>query len=428
MRAGTRWLGVAAGVAAGALVLTACGGSSDDGAAADGTITLTISTFNEFGYDQLIQEYMDENPGIVVEQTKASTGDELREKIITGLAASSGLTDVVAVDVSWLPELMEYSDLFVDLSSEDVEGRWPEWKLADATTADGELIGYGTDIGPEVIAYRADLFEAAGLPSDRESVAALLGGDDATWDTYLEVGQQFTDATGIAWFDSADAVYEGMINQLANPYEDDDDTLIALENPDVRAYYDTVTDAAAAGLSAGLSQWSTDWQAAFQGDQFATMLAPSWMLNTIAGNSAGSDAVWDIADVFPGGGGNWGGSYLAVPTQSAHPDEAQALAAWLTAPEQQARAFEASGNFPSATEAQAADAVTSLVNADFNDAPTGEIYASAAAGIESTAHKGPLFFALTDAMRDAIDRVDVAKTDDAESSWNKFVSEVESLG
>jgi cellobiose transport system substrate-binding protein len=86
-------------VAAGALVLTACGGSGDE-AAEDGTITLSISTFNEFGYDELIEEYMADHPGVVVEQTKASTGDELREKIITGLAAGSGLTDVVAVDVS----------------------------------------------------------------------------------------------------------------------------------------------------------------------------------------------------------------------------------------------------------------------------------------------------------------------------------------
>jgi cellobiose transport system substrate-binding protein len=152
------------------------------------------------------------------------------------------------------------------------------------------------------------------------------------------------------------------------------------------------------------------------------------MLNTIAGNAAGSDAVWDIADVFPGGGGNWGGSYLAVPTQSKHQEEARELAAWLTAPEQQVRAFEVSGNFPSATDALTDPTVTALVNADFNDAPTGEIYANAASGIEATAHKGPKFFALTDAMRDAIDRVDVAKTDDAESSWKKFVSEIESLG
>ncbi len=64
------------------------------------------------------------------------------------------------------------------------------------------------------------------------------------------------------------------------------------------------------------------------------MLAPSWMLGVIEGNAAGVEG-WDIANVFPGGGGNWGGSFLTVPAQSEHPEEAKALADWLTAPEQQ---------------------------------------------------------------------------------------------
>ena len=65
-----------------------------------------------------------------------------------------------------------------------------------ATDPDGKLIGYGTDSGPEAICYRKDLFEKAGLPSDRDSVAKLLDGD---WDNYFKVGQQFMAAnTGAA--------------------------------------------------------------------------------------------------------------------------------------------------------------------------------------------------------------------------------------
>ena len=56
---------------------------------------------------------------------------------------------------------------------------------------------------------------------------------------------------------------------------------------------------------------------------------------------------WDIADVFPGGGGNWGGSYLTVPAQGENVEKAQEIAAWLSAPEQQAKAFAAKGTFPS---------------------------------------------------------------------------------
>jgi ABC-type glycerol-3-phosphate transport system substrate-binding protein len=82
----------------------------------------------------------------------------------------------------------------------------------------------------------------------------------------------------------------------------------------------------------------------FQNNGFATQLCPGWMLGVISGNAAGVTG-WDIADTFPGGGGNWGGSYLTVPNQSKHQAEAKKLAAWLTAPEQQLKAFASKGTF-----------------------------------------------------------------------------------
>ena len=84
----------------------------------------------------------------------------------------------------------------------------------------------------------------------------------------------------------------------------------------------------------------------FQNDGFATMLCPGWMLGVIEGNAAGVEG-WDIANVFPGGGGNWGGSFLTVPAMGENQAEAKKLANWLTAPEQQIKAFVAKGTFPS---------------------------------------------------------------------------------
>ena len=108
---------------------------------------------------------------------------------MTKLAAGSGLSDVEAVEVDWLPEIMECSDLLTDLSSDEVEGRWLDWKVQQATDADGKLVGYGTDIGPEGVCYRSDLFTKAGLPTDRDEVAAALG---TTWDNYFAVGKEFS--------------------------------------------------------------------------------------------------------------------------------------------------------------------------------------------------------------------------------------------
>ena len=61
---------------------------------------------------------------------------------------------------------------------------------------------------------------------------------------------------------------------------------------------------------------------------------------------AGGVEGWDVANVFPGGGGNWGGSFLTVPESGPNTEAAKELAAWLTAPEQQTKAFESAGTFP----------------------------------------------------------------------------------
>ncbi len=421
-----RGLTLAVGLTSLAFVAAGCGSNSDEssestGDAGGGGITLTVATFNEFGYEDLLTEYMELNPGITVEQRKAATTNEAREKLSTGLAAGSGLADVEAVEVDWLPELMQFSDRFEDLTDPELEGRWLDWKVGMATTPEGTLMGYGTDIGPEAICYRSDLFEAAGLPTDREEVAALMG---STWEDYFAAGEQFVANSDVAWFDSAGAIYQGMINQVENAYEESDGTPIPLgENAQAKDIYDTVLQAAGErGLSANFAQWSEDWTNAFQTDGFATMLCPAWMLGVIEGNAAGVEG-WDIADTFPGGGGNWGGSYLTVPTQGENVEEAIKLAAWLTAPEQQIKAFVAKGTFPSQVEALESDEILTLTREFFNDAPAGAIMAARADAIEVVPFKGPNYFAIQQLVSDAINRVDVDQTDDAESSWAKAVQQ-----
>ncbi len=426
------WVVLTTALAGVALVASGCSSGSDEAstdtaATSNEPVTLTLATFNEFGYEELIEEYEAANPNVTIEHKKAATSNEARDNLNTRLAAGSGASDIEAIEVDWLPELIQYSDKFMDLNDPSVEGRWLDWKAAQATTPDGKLIGYGTDIGPEGICYRADLFEKAGLPSDRAEVAELLGGDGATWEQYFKVGEQFMAAdTGAAWFDSAGAVYQGMINQVKNAYEQQDGTIIALENPEVKAIYDLVLGAAAT-QSANLAQWSEDWTAAFQKDGFATMQCPGWMLGVIEGNAAGVEG-WDIADVFPGGGGNWGGSFLTVPEMGEHKAEAKALAAWLTAPEQQIKAFQAKGTFPSQQAALTDAALLAQTNAFFNEAPTGEILANRAKAVTVAPFKGANYFAINDAMQQALNRVDVAKTDDAASSWAKFENDVNQLG
>ncbi|CAN5369251.1 extracellular solute-binding protein [soil metagenome] len=409
-------------VAVGALSLglAACGSDGGD-EASDGPVKLTIATFNEFGYEDLIDEWNADNPDIQVTQKKVGTWDDAKDNLYTKLAAGSGLSDIEAIEGDAMPAILAESDAFVDLTDPALDGRWLDFKAAAATNSDGEMIGYGTDAGPEGICYRADLFEEAGLPSDRDEVAALIG----SWDDYFALGEEFVaKMPDTAWYDSSNGTAQAMLNQVPNPFETDDGT-IDVENAGLEEVWTAVTDNVDKGLSTQLSQWSDDWTASFQDDGFATMACPGWMLGVVEGNAEGVSG-WDLADAFPGGGGNWGGSFLAVPQQTDHPDEAKEFAAWITAPEQQAKAFEAIGAFPSQVEALSSPEVLGVSNAFFNDAPTGEILSSRAEAITVQPFKGPKYSDILQAFQAAVLRVDDG-SNSADESWSTFLSDVDQL-
>lgn len=411
-----------AGAAAFALIASGCSSSTEPGAEG-GDITLTVATFNDFGYtDEMLAQYEAENPGVTIVHNRAATSNDARDNFFTKLGAGSGLADVEAVEVDWFAEMMQYSDKLADLSDPALADRWVDWKTAAATDADGRLVAYGTDIGPEAVCYRADLFEAAGLPTDRDEVAALLEGD---WDTYFSVGEEYVAASGSPWFDSAGATYQGMINQVEFAYEEADGTVIATENPEVESIYTDVLTASET-LSANLGQWSDDWFAGLSNGAFATMLCPGWMLGVISGNAADVTG-WDVANVFPGGGGNWGGSYLTVPAQGANIEAATKLAAWLTAPEQQMSAFAAAGTFPSQVAAYESTELQEATNEYFNNAPVGQILIDRSQAIGVAPFKSVKYFPINDALQRALTRVDVDGTDTIQSSWDLFVADVNAL-
>ena len=420
-------------IAAGAiatLVVTlaaACGGNDDPTESADQESlgegeALTITTFGEFGYDALIEEWNADNPDVQVEQTKVSLWDDWKNELNTNLQAGSGLPDIVAVEGDFMPALVAAPDRWVDLSQDEVEGRWLEFKSDAATTDDGALLGYATDAGPEAICYRADLFEEAGLPSDRAEVAALM----TTWEDYFALGEEFVANSDAYWYDASGSVAQAMLNQVEFPFEEADNT-VNLDNEGLATVYETVSQYSSE-LSPQVPQWSDDWTANFNDGKVATVPCPGWMRSNIrdnTGDPAPKGVVWDIADVFPGGGGNWGGSYLSIPKTSTHQDEALEFITWITAPEQQAKIFELTGNFPSQVEALADPVVLDATDPYFNEAPAGEIFSNRAAAITVQPYHGPLYSDILGKFQDAINRVDQG-TDPGES-WDTFTQEVASL-
>jgi cellobiose transport system substrate-binding protein len=416
--------------------VAACGSSnsSDGSTTSGGKTVIKIQTFNNFGYGKasnerpgadLWTEYEKENPNVKIEETVAASSDDARSAFNTAISSGSNAYDIYAADIAWMPSIQAMPDKFIDLKDYIKNNDWLDWKTQGGTTDDGKIIGAGNDIGPTAVCYRSDLFAKAGLPTDRDEVAKLLGGDSASWDTYFKVGEDYTKKTGLPWYDAMGGIWGAMKTQIEYAYVKKDGSIIATGDQ-IKKPYDQLT--ATTDMSAHLSQWSDDWNAKFKADDgFATIMCPAWLVNNIKGNSGSDFKGWDIADVTPGGGSNQGGSWLVVPQTSKVQKEAAKLVAWLTAPKQQIATFKAASNYPSSPKAMKDAAVADKTDTFLNNAPTGKIFADRAQAVKVVPFTGAQYYDIDSKLGDALGRVDVTKEQTPEQAWKQYVEDVKAL-
>ncbi|AVZ73187.1 sugar-binding protein [Streptomyces lunaelactis] len=360
------------------------GSASNGGGGGKGRTTLTVGVFGAFGLKEagLYDEYMKLNKNIVIQQTSIERNENYYPQLLTHLGTGSGLADIQAVEVNNIAEITAtQSGKLVDLGkAEGVQkDAFLPWKWEQATSKDGRTVALGTDIGPQGICYRKDLFAKAGLPTDREAVGKLWAGD---WNKYLDAGKQFKSKApkGVAFVDSATGVMSAITGSNENRFYDKDGKIVYKTNPAVKQAWDTAAAFATEGLTGKLQQFTPAWDQGFANGTFATVSCPAWMLGYIQdkGGAAGKDK-WDVAAAPRPS--NWGGSFLTVPDAGKNKAEAAKLAAWLTAPEQQAKLFAERGSFPSAKAAYALPEVSGAKHAYFGGAPIGQIFSKAAEGV-----------------------------------------------
>ena len=393
------YLPLAAAVVLATSTLAACGGEAEG---SDGKTTLRVSNFGNFGYAKLYEQFEEEHPGVdIVEAAEGDLG-QYNTQLTQKIAAGSGAGDVVAIEEGMIVNFLQSADKFVNFQAHGVEEKkdqWLEWKYSQATTADGSTtIGLGTDVGGLAMCYRRDLFDKAGLPTDREEVGALW----PTWDEFIATGERFQEGIGddkVHFIDSATNTYNSILMQSGDhTYFDRDGELVIDSNPAVKDAWDQAVAMSEAGISARLKSFSNEWNAGFKNGAFATVACPAWMTGYIEEQAGDSGAgKWDIASV-PGGGGNWGGSFLAVPTASGNQELAIELAFFLSSAEGQLAAFEEVGNLPSNPTLYDDPALAEATNDYFNDAPVGEIFVAGARDLQ------PLYLgAKNQPVRDAVE-------------------------
>ncbi|MDQ0761026.1 ABC transporter substrate-binding protein [Streptomyces canus] len=402
-----RLLALAAVAALTTGVLAGCAGDSDSDDSSGsgnnsggGKTTLTVGTFGVFGYKQagLYDEYTKLHPDITIKENVTTRTDVYWPKVLTRLQAGSGTDDIQAIEVGNITEAVQtQGSKFVDLGKEVDKSQWLDWKNAQATTADGKLIGLGTDIGPMAICYRKDLFEKAGLETDRTKLAAQWKGD---WNKYVAVGKEYMKKapSGTKFVDSASSVYNAVLNGESERYYDKSGKVIWDKSNGVKNAWDVAMSVATSNMSAKLKQFDKPWDQGYANASFATVACPAWMIGYIQEKSGeAGKGKWDVAAAPTAG--NWGGAFIGVPTAGKHQKEAIALAKWLTAPEQQAKVFAKQASFPSAPSAYSTLKAAPATTEFFSNAPITQIFSDAAKTIPAQVFgvkDQPINTALTD--------------------------------
>ena len=362
-------------MAAVALLLAGCGGS--DGKS--DSKTFEFWSFANINQKADVDVYTKAHPDVRVKLTEVGSTTETAQALTAALAGGK-VPDLVLIQADDLPKFMQSPDNFVDLTTlgaNDIKGNYLDWVMAQSTTKDGKIIGVPTDVGGLAVAYRTDLFKAAGLPTDRDEVSKLW----PTWDEFINVGKQYVQKTGKPFVDNTPtSVFFQAVNQGSQRYYSADRQL-DYDNEQVKAAFDVTLKAFDAGISAKQGSFSSGWTAAMKKGDYAVVCSPSWMLSQMKTNAPETNGKWDIA-IIPGGSGNWGGSFLAIPKRAKNAKAAWNYISEMQSPKGQLDHFLMQGSLPTTPSVYTDPQLVGKTDPFFSNAPIGKIYTQSVLGIK----------------------------------------------
>ena len=276
----TKVVAAVAGAASFALLAAGCSSSGGGSGSSSSPITLTVTTFGTMGFDELYAAVREgHTPNITIKATNIDTGGNALTDWQTKQAAGSGLPDVQAVEEGWLSKVMQVSDQFNDLKdygANDIKGRWVDWKVKQAT--DTRTAASSATAPTSARRASATTASSSQQPACRATATpspTLFGGDNATWDKFFEVGKQYKDATGKAFYDQSGFVWNAMVNQLPEGYYTKDGKLNVEDNADLKALLGPARRRARPPASrANQTQWDWGKGKAFTDGTFADLRLP----------------------------------------------------------------------------------------------------------------------------------------------------------
>ena len=314
----------------------------------------------------VLDAFAKQYPDVQVEVVEYAPAD-VYQKLPLALQAGTGAPDISLVENAHLAQIVSLGGL-TDMTDwvKPYIDKMNAYKWVDAKL-DDKYYAMPWDSGPVVFYYRRDVFDAAGLPSDPDSVSKAV----ATWDDYFNVCKTIKEKTGSACFSNNKAnnygrLYEMMLWQQGLGYYNDQGQ-VTVDSPENVATLETLKKFWDADLTSDQLEWTDGWYAELAADTkakpIATLVEAAWMGAFLKGWIApGTEGKWGVA-LMPAmkegqaRAANDGGSAFVIPEQSQNKEAAWALTEFLFGHvEQQVAMFKSSDFFPS-LEAAYADPV-----------------------------------------------------------------------
>jgi len=269
------------------------------------------------------------HPNIKVKLINAGQGGDEYTKLRAGLKAGSGLPDVCHIEfqlVSSFRQLNALGDIGQWANAH--KGDFAPWSWNQVSDSD-KVYAMPWDSGPIAVLYRKDVFDKYDLAVPK------------TWDEFAEQAIKLHKAAPDVYLTDATFSDGGWINSLlwqagCRPFEVNGAEISIQVNGEIpkkfAAYWQKLLDAKAIEAKPG---FVTEWYTSLDQGRYATWITAGWgpvFLTSFAKTSAGKWRAAPIPQWQPGKfvSANWGGSTLAVLSNTKRPKEAAELAIWLT--------------------------------------------------------------------------------------------------
>jgi ABC-type glycerol-3-phosphate transport system substrate-binding protein len=285
--------------------------------AADGTKTkLVIGGWpaGDQAFKAIIPAFIKLHPDVEVVLNFMQTADH-HQQLSTAIAAGTGAPDVAMLEQAWVGRYKDAGGfenlLDAPYNAGSMKSDFVDYKWQLATSVDGKkLVGLVWDIGPATLFYRRDVFKDAGLPTEPAEVDKLL----STWDGVLKAAKAVYQP-GKRWL-VPNASYLYTWNFMNRDFYNDKLELVLDKPAAVEALKAAIT-MRKNGWDAKLDMWSNESNAGLGSGNIACVVAGCWYGGFIKGWIAPkTSGLWGVAKI-PGNisESNWGGSYLAIPSQ-----------------------------------------------------------------------------------------------------------------